>query len=50
MCVLFELTVDGVGTIRVCEGDIPETVATAFARGHLPGEPPRLAAAAIEQQ
>ncbi len=50
-CVLFELTVDGVGTIRVCEGDIPETVATAFCSRHdLPGEAAAPLAAAIEQQ
>ena len=50
-CVLFELTVDGVGTIRVCEGDIPETVATAFCSKHdLPGEAAAPLAAAIEQQ
>ena len=50
-CVLFELTVDGVGTIRVCEGDIPETVATAFCSEHdLPGQAAAPLAAAIEQQ
>ena len=50
-CVLFELTVDGVGTIRVCEGDIPETVATAFCSKHdLPDEAAAPLAAAIEQQ
>ena len=50
-CVLFELTVDGVGTIRVCEGDIPETVAAAFCSRHdLPGEAAAPLAAAIEQQ
>ena len=50
-CVLFELTVDGVGNIRVCEGDIPEAVATAFCSKHdLPGEAAAPLAAAIEQQ
>jgi len=50
-CVLFELTVDGVGTIRVCEGDVPEAVATAFCSKHdLPGEAAAPLAAAIEQQ
>ncbi len=50
-CVLFELTVDGVGTIRVCEGDIPGTVAAAFCSRHdLPGEAAAPLAAAIEQQ
>ena len=50
-CVLFELTVVGVGTIRVCEGDIPETVAAAFCSRHdLPGEAAAPLAAAIEQQ
>jgi len=50
-CVLFELTVDGVGTIRVCEGDIPEAVATAFCSKHdLPGEAVAPLSAAIEQQ
>ena len=50
-CVLFELTVDGVGTIRVCEGDIPEAVAAAFCSKHdLPGEAAAPLAAAIEQQ
>ena len=50
-CVLFELTVDGVGTIRVCEGDAPEAVAEAFCSKHdLPGEAAAPLAAAIEQQ
>jgi len=50
-CVLFELTVDGVGTIRVCEGDAPEAVAEAFCSKHdLPGEASAPLAAAIEQQ
>ena len=50
-CVLFELTVDGVGNIRVCEGDIPEAVAAAFCSRHdLPGEAAAPLAAAIEQQ
>ena len=50
-CVLFELTVDGVGTIRVCEGDIPKTVATAFCSRHdLPDEAVAPLSAAIEQQ
>ena len=50
-CVLFELTVDGVGTIRVCEGDVPEAVAAAFCSKHeLPGEAAAPLAAAIEQQ
>ncbi|CAH0374486.1 unnamed protein product [Pelagomonas calceolata] len=50
-CVLFELTVDGVGTIRVCEGDVPEAVAVAFCSKHdLPGEAVAPLAAAIEQQ
>jgi hypothetical protein len=50
-CVLFELTVDGVGTIRVCEGDIPKTVATAFCSRHdLPDEAAAPLSAAIEQQ
>ena len=50
-CVLFELTVDGVGNIRVCEGDVPEAVATAFCSEHdLPSEAAAPLAAAIEQQ
>ena len=50
-CVLFELTVDGVGTIRVCEGDAPEAVAGAFCSKHaLPSEAAAPLAAAIEQQ
>ena len=50
-CVLFELTVDGVGTIRVCEGDAPEAVAGAFCSKHaLPGEAAAPLSAAIEQQ
>ena len=50
-CVLFELTVDGVGTVRVCEGDVPEAVAAAFCSKHdLPGEAAAPLAAAIEQQ
>ena len=50
-CVLFELTVDGVGTIRVCEGDAPEAVAVAFCSKHaLPSEAAAPLAAAIEQQ
>ena len=50
-CVLFELTVDGVGNIRVCEGDVPEFVAAAFCSKHdLPGEAAAPLAAAIEQQ
>ena len=50
-CFLFELTVDGVGTIRVCEGDAPEAVAEAFCSKHdLPGEAAAPLAAAIEQQ
>ena len=41
-CVLFELTVDGVGTIRVCEGDAPEAVAAHSARSTTcPARPPR---------
>ena len=50
-CVLFELTVDGVGTIRICEGDAPEAVAEEFCSKHdLPGEAAAPLAAAIEQQ
>ena len=50
-CVLFELTVDGVGNVRVCEGDAPEAVAEAFCSKHdLPGEAAAPLAAAIEQQ
>ena len=50
-CVLFELTVDGVGNIRVCEGDVPEAVAAAFCSKHdLPGEAAAPLGAAIEQQ
>ena len=50
-CVLFELTVDGVGTIRVCEGDVPEAVAAAFCSQHdLSGEAVAPLSAAIEQQ
>jgi len=50
-CVLFELTVDGVGTIRVCEGDAPEAVAEAFCSKHaLPSEAAAPLAAAIAQQ
>ena len=41
-CVLFELTVDGVGTIRVCEGDVPEPWRRHFARSTtFPARPPR---------
>jgi hypothetical protein len=50
-CVLFELTVDGVGNVRVCEGDAPEAVAEEFCSKHdLPGEAAAPLAAAIEQQ
>ena len=50
-CVLFELTVDGVGSIRVCEGDAPEAVAEAFCSKHdLPGEAAAPLSAAISQQ
>ena len=50
-CVLFELTVDGVGNVRVCEGDAPDAVAEAFCSKHeLPGEAAAPLAAAIEQQ
>ncbi len=50
-CVLFEMTVDGVGNVRVCEGDAPEAVAEEFCSKHdLPGEAAAPLAAAIEQQ
>ena len=50
-CVLFELTVDGVGNVRVCEGDAPEAVAEAFCSKHdLPDEAAAPLSAAIEQQ
>lgn len=50
-CVLFELTVDGVGTIRVYAGDEPAVVAEVFCSQHdLPGEAVAPLSAAIEQQ